>query len=300
MKTYEQMAKDVLTRRDKFVQQRREHRRRAAVVSTAAGSFGLVMLLGYGGFRQLHKTPAPALSDSTVIGEQDVIPPEDLTEGEATTLPTHEKRPAATKPPIPTVDAILAINEMNKPQAALRLAKSTLDGWNEKRWTYDELTAYFGRDLCPATLPAGMQAETDLTQSTFRIFTDKKTGEIAHDLQQFSFYSGFYPENSEFAGAPIGAYDGGKEISITVTKAERFFRDYVYWFEDEEVKTSKIDGVEVVIGHRVSGSKYDENHNPTVTWDQYVATFRADGILYEVATDNLTVEELVTVIRNYV
>lgn len=308
MKTCEQMAKDVLTRRDALLRRHRKNRRHAAVISTAAGSFTVVMLLGYGASRQLNKTNLPPLSDSTVIGENDLVSPED---GESNQDRTESTVCDCAGPDILTDrtnaqsfvssdNIAIEINEMTTSIPALRLSKSTLDGWNEEWLSYDELTAYFGRDLRPVTLPAGMQAETDLAQRTYRIYTDKETGEVAHDLQQLSFCAGFYPADSEWAGVPIGAYDGGKEITVTVTKAERLFRDYVYWFEDDEVKTSRIYGVEVVIRHRVEGSKYDKNHNPTVTWDRYVATFRTDGILYEVVTDNLTVEELITVIKNYV
>lgn len=159
------------------------------------------------------------------------------------------------------------------------------------KWNWSQVEEYFGREIRLATVPDGLQLNP-AGGSGWYVY-QRDNGAVCADLGTLQYSTQWNDDGSSQSMA-----DGGKAFSVTVY-GEGNLRDYIL-VPDDEMEPSYIGGVEVMIGHRVMGTLYNENHEPTVTWDLYFAQFEMDGIHYEVVTEGLTVEELVSIVKQLI
>ena len=94
------------------------------------------------------------------------------------------------------------------------------------------------------------------------------------------------------------AWEGGRGFTVVMSKVGIISCCIVV--PEDKMVASKIDGVEVLIGHRVMGTLYNENHEPEFEYDVYQANFEYDGVEYEVITEAMTLAELVQIVKSII
>ena len=155
--------------------------------------------------------------------------------------------------------------------------------------TYEEILDlegvfnYLGKDVRPKDYPKDIK-EYD-GEGQYRVIYNND-GTVAYDAIQFSYCDDF-----TYTKLPT------KSFHIEVSKLG-YQPDCVIYMEQEEMKPSIINGVEMNIGVReVSYGPYD---NPEGYYNYYYAEFYNNEIYYKINAENLKEEELINILKSLV
>ena len=177
--------------------------------------------------------------------------------------------------------------------AARRRYDPALYDWVE--WDREEVTGYYGGELTPAYIPAGLIASP---QNGTAVVIADKSGSVVLDTVWLAFYQGYYEDGSPKQTEGIAARKG---ISVRVSKLG-LFSDCAYLLPESEVRVSDIRGTAVTFGYRsMPCGPYDpETHEPAGHYDMYVAEFERGEIQYQIVAEQVELEELVKVVSSIV
>lgn len=164
--------------------------------------------------------------------------------------------------------------------------------YDEVSWGMDDIISYYGKDLTPAYIPAGLVPASWNGNATAII---KKDGTVAEDTVWLNFYLD-YNENS------FPAYTGSETKGIDLTASKLGILECAVYMFTEDMKPSEIAGVSVMIGHRsMSYGPYDpETHEPSGYYDLYEADFVHDDIEYQIIAKRIALEEFIKVIESII
>ncbi|WP_300384150.1 hypothetical protein [Clostridium sp.] len=149
---------------------------------------------------------------------------------------------------------------------------------------------YLGKDVRPKYYPEDLQEYQD-TAEEYRnnqeyMIIKNNDGTVAHDAIQFSYCDDF-----TYTKLPV------RYFYMEVSKIG-YQADCVIYMEQEKMKPSVINGVEMDIGFReLSYGPYD---NPEGYYNLYYAEFYNDEIYYKVNAENLEEEEFINILRSLV
>ena len=182
------------------------------------------------------------------------------------------------------------VNELS--QASSEASRVYMDSelYDTVSWSPEEVLAYYGRDLNPAYIPAGLAAAPGNGTLEATVAGD---GTVAEDTLWLSFYHDFYEDGSPRLTEDVAAARG---FTLTASKIG-LLSDCVYLLPENEVKSSDIGGVPVIIGYRSMpyGSYAPETHEPSGYYDMYVAEFSLDGIQCQLVAEQMELEEVIKV-----
>lgn len=162
-------------------------------------------------------------------------------------------------------------------------------------WNKDNIITYYGMDLTPAYIPAGLFASPQNDTTTVWVGQD---GKIVEDTISLEFYSGFYEDGSPKLTENVSAVQG---FSITVSKIG-IENDCIYLLPENEVKISDIGGTAVTFGYcTMPYGPYDsEIHEPSGYYGMYVVEFECKGNEYMIIAKQMKIEELVKVVSSII
>lgn len=153
--------------------------------------------------------------------------------------------------------------------------------------TYEEILDlegifnYLGKDVRPKDYPKDIKEYDGVEQ--YRVIYNND-GTVAYDAIQFSYCDDF-----TYTKLPT------RSLHIEVSKLG-YQPDCVIYMEEEEMKPSVINGVEMNIGAKeVSYGPYD---NPEGYYNFYYAEFYNDEIYYKINGENLEEEEFINILRS--
>ena len=224
----------------------------------------------------------------------------------AAVLPSFLSRQGATSPIGPGGEMSLGASEIHIgansifltdlvgfSDAARRWYDPALYDWVE--WGREEVTGYYGGELTPAYIPAGLVASP---QNGTAVVIADKSGNVVLDTVWLAFYQGYYKDGSPKQTEGIAACKG---ISVRVSKLG-LFNDCGYLLPESEVRVSDIGGTAVTFGYRsMPYGPYDpETHEPAGHYDMYVAEFERGEIQYQIVAEQVELEELVKVVSSIV
>lgn len=164
-----------------------------------------------------------------------------------------------------------------------------LDDYSQNEWDEDDIRAYFGRDLIPAYLPAGLTP--DENNGTACVY-QKADGTLVYDTVTVKYGSVH----------PTGEANAPKGFMLLASKLGPF-SDYIFVLPGEdEIRTTDIAGTAVTIGYReMTYGPYDpETHAPSGTYPLYVFQFILDGVEYDITTHNLPLDEGVKITASFI
>lgn len=183
------------------------------------------------------------------------------------------------------------LNELEAaPDAALRYYDPEL--YDTVSWNTDDITGYFGTDLTPAYIPAGLLPAPG--NGTAEVIMTKDQTLVA-DTVSLSYYHAYYED-----GSPMLTEDAAAVKGLTITASRMGLTDTdcgLYILPENDVQVSDIGGTAVTIGYRsMEYGPYDpETHEPSGCYDLYVAEFEHQGIQYRILTEQLELDELLKV-----
>jgi len=151
-------------------------------------------------------------------------------------------------------------------------------------WDWGRITAYFGKDITPDYITAGLKPDPQLAAQEVILNND---GTVAYDAIWLNYFTFYYEDGSQSTG---GDSTG---ISIIASKAG-YSRDcIIMWPED--MKESLLNGVSVKFGHNEMGwgGTYE---TPYSYYDLFIAEFTKDGISFQVTSSNISEEEFVKMV----
>lgn len=157
-------------------------------------------------------------------------------------------------------------------------------------WKKDDILRYFGKELAPAYLPAGLTAAA--SNGNARAIA-KKDGTIVYDTVWLQYYHDYYEDGSPKHTENIAAEKG---FTLLASKLGRL-SDCCYILPEDEVKVSEIGGTAVTIGYRkMDYGPYDpQTHEPAGWYNLYVISFCLDEIDYELTSHQMELEEVLKV-----
>ena len=164
-------------------------------------------------------------------------------------------------------------------------------------WGPEEILSYYGRDLTPAYLPAGLTAAPG--NGTLKaVISRDDAGTVAEDTLWLSFYHSYYEDGTPRLTEDVAATKG---FTLAASKLG-LLRDCIYLLPENEVKTSDIAGIPVTIGYRsMPCGPYDaETHAPSGSYDLYVAEFTIDGIQCQLTANQMELAEVVKVVASVI
>ena len=257
MKNYDELTKDLLARRDRYVAEQKQ-KRVTAVTSLCCVCF--VALLGLGLWKSgvFHTTPpingGPAVIASKPQNDNTNAPTTAPTSA-PTTIPTTTTVPA-TIPTIAPLEITWIVNKVDGLVGAERKNYNTPDYYSESKDTA-AMAEHFGRDLTDLVdvMPDGFQF-VGSSETTFYYKTD---GTLVYDGSHFLYLK----EN--------------QQILIQVSKVGVPY-DCLYMLDNPI--PSNINGKEMVIG----GFYANENSKE---FDLVFADFSHNGIQYRVTVKNV-------------
>lgn len=231
--------------------------------------------------------------------------------GPTPTFPTHSATeslpPAVAAPsPVPSEPETLhislggiTVNEASAPVSAAHLYYDPALH-DEVPWDRETVTEYFGRDLTPTYVPAGLDAYEG--NGTVLAVIRKEDGQPALDTVYYSYYQSFgtwEDGTPRYIGIDPVVRHG---FTLTASKVGILNCGIVYIGPEDEVKTSDIAGVPVTIGYRaMSHGPYEpETHEPAGYYDLYVAEFELDGVQLQLVADEMELEDVVRVVASVI
>lgn len=151
-------------------------------------------------------------------------------------------------------------------------------------WDAGDISAYYGKELQPAYVPAGLTA-SPYNGHAEPVYT--KDGTIVSDLVTLGFYTGFYEDGSPELFEETGYVKG---ISIQAVKAGEL-ATCMYLEPETNRQTTDISGTDVPFGVQpVSGN----------VPELYTAEFQKDGIKYKVVGWQMQQEEVLKVVASII
>lgn len=165
------------------------------------------------------------------------------------------------------------------------------DEYERSTWNWEQVEEYYGRSLSIEPLPEGLSAHPMAGKQ--QIIRERATGKIVEDTVWLEYWNDW--QDYENGGARRMVTEGGKGFTVLVSKIGIVDCAIPVWAD--EPQTSRIHGTEVLIGHQIIGTLYNENHEPAFEYDVYRAWFTYDGAEYEVTADALTLEEVVEIVK---
>ena len=159
-------------------------------------------------------------------------------------------------------------------------------------WNWEQVEEYYGRELNVDPLPGDMILSPYASQQV-EIVLERDTGNIVEDTVLLEYWNDWKNYENDIGRRLIP--EGGRGFTVLVSKIG--ILQCGIMVPEEELKMSLIDGTEVLIGHRVMGTLFNEEHEPEFTYDVYQAQFTYDSVEYEVTTEAMTLEELANIIK---
>lgn len=214
MKNYDELTKDLLARRDRYVA---EQKRKRKTLVTSLCCVCIVALLGFGLWKSgIFRSAPPATGDQTISGSILYTP----TTPAPTTAIGHATIPTKNAP----IQIVWTVNKVSNTVGAAKKNYDTPDYYSETK-NIAEVAQYFGRDFSTLTdvMPDGFQ----FTGNYERKFYYENDGTLVCDDCHF-----YYTK-------------GEQEIVIHSSKIGVPY-DYLYMLDNPI--PSNIDGVEMVIG----------------------------------------------------
>ena len=154
-------------------------------------------------------------------------------------------------------------------------------------WTQEQVEDYYGLHFDTMEVPAGMQAQTDLSQGIPVWINDD--GSMRFDGLKLYFTQDSsrqeYPEGSE------------KSLTLTASKIGLLnLSDSLY--RTDPVETWRFQGVEITIGYcAMSCGSYDETtHAPAGPYPVYTAEFEYGGAQYRLVGQRISRRDMVTAV----
>lgn len=164
-----------------------------------------------------------------------------------------------------------------------------------REWDKESITEYYGRDLTPAYIPAGLTASPENDKA---LALSDKEGNVMMDTVCLSFYHDFDEDGNPKYTDNIPAYKG---IFINVSKLG-MLSDCIYQQPDNQLKSVDIGGISVILGYMaVPYGPYDsDTHAAAGYYDMYTAEFELDDIDYQVVSRQLELKEMVKVVSSII
>ena len=154
-------------------------------------------------------------------------------------------------------------------------------------WTQEQVEDYYGLHFDTMEVPAGMQAQTDLSQGIPVWINDD--GSMRFDGLKLYFTQDSsrqeYPEGTE------------KSLTLTASKIGLLnLSDSLY--RTDTVETWRFQGVEITIGYcAMSCGSYDETtHAPAGAYPVYTAEFEYGGAQYRLVGQRISRRDMVTAV----
>lgn len=151
-------------------------------------------------------------------------------------------------------------------------------------WNAADISEYYGKELQPAYVPAGLTA-SPYNGHAEPVYT--KDGAIVSDLVTLGFYTGFYEDGSPELFEETGYVKG---ISIQAVKAGEL-TTCMYLEPETNRQTTNISGTDVTFGVQ---------HISENAPDLYTAEFQSDGIRYKVVSWQMQQEEVLKVVASII
>lgn len=239
-----------------------------ALVVLAAGAVGL--LYGGDGTAPAPETPEPVLSAPVTEAEQEPAEPQEE---------TPEQEPE---------DDVVVFNQLdgNELAAALDVGMARFLVEHAQNWDLEQIRDYLGFDPLPEALPEGLVAEFD-GESTWKYAA---ADGVVWDQFAFRYGDG------------LEVYDPLERRLVVTVAGSEIFECGIKFF-DEELRPSRISGVEMWLGERQmdygpytdgpDGEKIPAGYYPLME-----ANFQRDGFHFRVTAENLTEEEFVAVLKD--
>ena len=153
----------------------------------------------------------------------------------------------------------------------------------EETWDWDRVIEYFGKDITPSYITAGLKPNPRLTEQTVIINND---GTMALDTIWMQFFTFYYEDGSQGVGG------GSTGIQIVASKIGHPSCAIYLWPED--MKETLLNDVSVRFGHMKMGWGGFEDAEDY--YDFFVAEFTKDGINFEVTASNISETEFIKVV----
>lgn len=218
MKTYDEMARDVLNRRDEYAARRIRQRKVTACISAVCGVC-FVLLAGFGIWKSgaLEQKPSQISKDSIVPGEKDTFDDGDKDQENSIV--------------INSIDGVISSSDMNN------ICLFTDDFVSMSK---DELNLYYGIDVFPE-IPSDLNEWEDPRYGVYR--RGGGMGEVYYDISVINYSNHDFSRNVNIAcgkgglpAADIGNFYGlsersvinGTEIAIGQDEKEYYFAEFIY------------------------------------------------------------------------
>ena len=159
----------------------------------------------------------------------------------------------------------------------------------------EQVEQYYDRSLELTGLPEDMVL-MPVSDWKWEFILKRDTGAFVHDSVGIEYWNDW--QDIENGGAKRMVWEGGRGFTVVMSQVGNFRCGILV--PNEEMKTSRIDGVEILIGHRIMGTLYNENHEPGYEYDVYQAQFTHGGVEYEVITESMTLQELVQIVKSVI
>lgn len=156
--------------------------------------------------------------------------------------------------------------------------------YDVRSWNAADISAYYGKELQPAYVPAGLTASS-YNDHAEPVYT--KDGAIVSDLVTLGFYTGFYEDGSPELFEETGYVKG---ISIQAAKAGELVT-CLYLEPEANRQTTDISGTDVTFGVQ---------HISEDAPDLYTAEFQSDGIRYKVVGWQIEQDEVLKVVASII
>lgn len=219
MKAYDEMARDVLKRRDEYAARRIRKRKITAGISAACGVC-LVLLAGFGIWKSgaLEQKPSQISKDSIVPGEKDTFDDGDKNQENS-----------------------IVINNLGG-DISSSIMQSDVGVFPEDfcEMSREELNAYYGTDVFPE-IPFDLKEWKDSHYGVYR--RGGGTGEVYYDISVINYSNGDFSRNVNIecgkGGLPesdTGSFYSlsersvinGTEIAIGQDEKEYYFAEFIY------------------------------------------------------------------------
>ena len=164
--------------------------------------------------------------------------------------------------------------------------------YEAEHWDMDQVREYFGWELAPAYIPEGLTGGGQGVGLT--IYRDKATGELLEDQAGRGFWVDCSPKSDDDIVIPKG-------FTVTASKLGIL---HCGLLPVEEERITQFDRTDVTITHAsLPYGPFDPTqkdpsglyNKPAGYYDVYVAAFTLNGVVFEVETHRLELEELIKI-----